>query len=196
MVPVLASCTVGFGVDTAHGKCSYEEKAQNEHWVEIGGAIIEGGVARAAGGGGGGGQSHALVDMVLGRRGGGENDIRLEDALRVEWCKALARSRRYTEEVRLLREEMRRTIAYGAVAAADWERLAGESLAGASEELTEGRCAYAAEHALTERARADAYLAGNTDIAAVTVEVDVTDELDPEEEEARLEGDAGEDDGA
>ncbi|KAF7349498.1 CxC2 domain-containing protein [Mycena sanguinolenta] len=187
-----------------------EEKAQNEHWAEIGGAIIEGGVARAAGVAAGEG-NHTLswiwysVGVVE-----GENDIRLEDALRVEWCKALARSRRYTEEVRLLREEMRRTIAYGAVAAADWERLAGESLAGASEELTEGRCAYAAEHALTERARcadlekrwrpildrADAYLAGNTDIAAVTVEVDVTDELDPEEEEARLEGDAGEDDGA
>ncbi|KAF7330718.1 CxC2 domain-containing protein [Mycena sanguinolenta] len=161
-----------------------EEKAQNEHWAEIGGAIIEGGVAC----GGGWRRGRAITrSRGYGTRSAwwrGENDIRLEDALRVEWCKALARSH--------------------------WERLAGESLAGASEELTEGRCAYAAEHALTERARcadlekrwrpildrADAYLAGNTDIAAVTVEVDVTDELDPEEEEARLEGDAGEDDGA
>jgi hypothetical protein len=100
---------------------------------------------------------------------------------------------------------MRRTIAYGEVAAREWERLLAEELPGASPELTEGRRAYAAEHAATEHARcadleirwrgilakADVYL--NGDVAAagtesVTVEVYLEDELDPEEEEARLEG--------
>jgi hypothetical protein len=36
-----------------------EEKAQNNHWAEIGGAIIEGGIARAAGVAAGEG-SHSL----------------------------------------------------------------------------------------------------------------------------------------
>jgi hypothetical protein len=134
-------------------------------------------------------------------------------ALRVEWCKALARSSRYIEEVMLLREEMRRTIAYGQTAAMQWENLAVAGLPGASAEVIEGRCAYAAEQAATERARcidlqqrwtgllvrADAYLEGRAlvDVAApVTVEVDIADELDAEEEEARLEGEEEEEEGA
>ncbi|KAJ7860607.1 hypothetical protein B0H14DRAFT_3084801 [Mycena olivaceomarginata] len=84
--------------------------------------------------------------------GEGENDKRLEEALRVEWCKALARSSRYTEEVMLLREEMRCTIAYRQTAAMQWDALAVAELPGASAEVTEGRCAYAAEQAATERA--------------------------------------------
>ncbi|KAJ7787842.1 hypothetical protein B0H14DRAFT_3505052 [Mycena olivaceomarginata] len=185
-----------------------EEKAQNERWAEIGGAIIEGGVARAAGVAAGEG-SHSLswIWYSVGTAAAPEspNDVRFEESLRVEWCKALARSSRYDEEVRLLRKEMRRTIAYGEVAAREWERLLAEELPGASPELTEGRRAYAAEHAATEHARcanleirwrgilakADVYL--NGDVAAagtesVTVEVHLEDELDPEEEEARLEG--------
>ncbi|KAF7335067.1 CxC2 domain-containing protein [Mycena venus] len=183
-----------------------EEKAQNEHWAELGGAIIEGGIARAAGVASGEG-SHTLL-WIWYEVGAGENDKRLEEALRVEWCKAFARTTRY-EEVRLLREEMRRTIAYRETAAKEWDCLAADELPGASPELTEGRRAYAAEHAATERSRcadlrkrwrgilvkADAFLGGGDAAAvaaagaeAVTVEVDPTDELDPEEEEALLEG--------
>ncbi|KAF8217868.1 hypothetical protein K438DRAFT_2038011 [Mycena galopus ATCC 62051] len=185
-----------------------DDKAQNELWAEIGGAIIEGGVAHAAGVAGGEG-SHSLswIWYSAGLTGGPEsvNNVHFEEALRVEWCKALARSSRNNEEVRLLREEMRRTIAYGEAVAREWERLMAEELPGASAEVTEGRRAYVAEHAATEHtrcanlekrwagilAKADAYL--NSDIAAggtesVTVEVDLEDELDPEEEEVRLEG--------
>jgi hypothetical protein len=201
-----------------------EEKAQNKQWADIGGAIIEGGITCAAGVASGEG-SHTLswIWYQVGA-GEGENDKCLEEgtsifpfiylqtellicasiALRVEWCKALARSSRYTEEVMLLREEMRRTIAYGQTAAMQWDALAVAELPGASAEVTEGRCAYAAEQAATERARctdlerrwtgllmrADAYLEGRNlvDLAApVTVEVDIADELDAEEE-ARLEG--------
>ncbi|KAJ7119391.1 hypothetical protein C8R46DRAFT_1169932 [Mycena filopes] len=140
-----------------------------------------------------------------------ENDPHLKDALRVEWCKAMARTHRYKEEVRLLREEMRRTIAFGYTEAEEWERLAAEGLAGRTEEITEGRRAYAAEHADTERVRcatlevqwrgilqkADAFLAGEVGLSdgMVTVELEGADELDPEQEEALLEGEDEDDEG-
>ncbi|KAF8174359.1 hypothetical protein K438DRAFT_1771708 [Mycena galopus ATCC 62051] len=80
-----------------------------------------------------------------------------------------------------------------------------KELPGASTELTEGQHAYAAEHTATEHAccanlerrwagilaKADAYLNGDVEAVGregVTVEVDLEDELDPEEEEAWLEG--------
>ncbi|KAJ7042741.1 hypothetical protein C8F04DRAFT_1207805 [Mycena alexandri] len=168
-----------------------EEKAQNEHWAELGVAIVEGGIARAAGVARGEG-NHML------------SWIWYSAVLHVEWCKVHVRTRRYREEVQLLREEMRRTIAFGYTEAAEWDRLAREELEGASAEVTEGRRAYVAEHANTERARcaaleadwrgilqkAEAFLAGNVALedVPVTVELEGADELDPEEEEARLEG--------
>ncbi|KAJ7033118.1 hypothetical protein C8F04DRAFT_957903 [Mycena alexandri] len=180
-----------------------EEKAQNEHWAELGGAIIEGGIARASGvATGEGNQTLSWIWYTVGVAED-ENDPRLKDALRVEWCKAMARTRRYEEEVRLLQEEMQRTIAFGRTEAAEWDRLAEEEWEGSSAEVTEGRRAYAVEHADTERARCEAlekawagilqkaaaYLAGDISMAAgtVTVELEGADELDPELEEARLE---------
>jgi hypothetical protein len=126
--------------------------------------------------------------------------------LQVEWCKVFGRTRRFNEEVWHLRAEMGRTIAAGYTEAADWEVLAEEEHQDTSEELTEGRCAYVYEQADTEHkrcedlmnqwhgilAKADAYLAGKTELVGddvVTVELDVVDELDEEEEEARLAAD-------
>ncbi|KAJ6512878.1 hypothetical protein C8R45DRAFT_1087985 [Mycena sanguinolenta] len=186
-----------------------EEKAEKERLGEIGEAIVEGGVARAAGVAAG--ETNHMLSWIWYAAGvaegtGGEQ---LEDALRVEWCKGFARSSRYTEEVLLVREEMRRTIAYGERAAREWDRLAAVELPGTSAELREGRQAYAAEQAAREREwcarlekqwrgileKMDAFLTGGAaGVAAaaltgsVTVEVDLEDELDPEEEEARLEG--------
>lgn len=116
-----------------------------------------------------------------------------------------ARAKRFSEDVRLLREEMRRTMAYGYTAAGKWDAVAREELPGTPPEVTEGRRAYAAEHAATERAtcallekkwagilaKADVYLEGTAELDAesvVTIEMELGDELDPEEEEARLEG--------
>ncbi|KAJ6484517.1 hypothetical protein C8R47DRAFT_1073122 [Mycena vitilis] len=183
-----------------------EEKKQNEHWAELGGAVIEGGIARATGVATGEG-SHTLSWIWYTAAGvAEEGDEGLHEALRVEWCRAYARTRRYGEEVRLIREEMRRTIAYGYWAAAEWDALAIEELEASSAELTEGRRGYAAEHADTERRtcaalenkwrgileRADAWLEGRMeagDLGPVTVELDMVDELDAEGEEALLEGD-------
>jgi hypothetical protein len=41
-------------------------------------------------------------------------------ALRVEWCKAYARMRRWYEDVVLVEEEMGRTIQYGYWEAGEW----------------------------------------------------------------------------
>ncbi|KAF8197285.1 hypothetical protein K438DRAFT_1585309, partial [Mycena galopus ATCC 62051] len=174
-----------------------------EQWLRMlldddGGIACTAGVAR-----GEGSRTMSWIWYVVGKAEE-EDDPRLADALRVEWCKAQARSDRYDEEVRLLREEMRRTIAYGQAMARLWDDLALAELPGASAELTEGRCAYAAEHASVERARcadlenrwrgilqrAGAYLDGGDTATRqqVTVEVGLEDELDPEQEEVRLEG--------
>ncbi|KAJ7026921.1 hypothetical protein C8F04DRAFT_1267519 [Mycena alexandri] len=181
-----------------------EEKAQNEHWAELGGAIIEGGIARAAGVAAGEGNHTLSWIWYTAGIAEDKNDPRLKEALRVEWCKALARTHRYKEEVQLLREEMHRTIAFGYTEAEAWDRLGLEELEGSSAEVTEGRRGYAAEHAATERVRcaaleadwagilrkAEAFLAGNVapEDGTVTVELLGADELDPEEEEALLEG--------
>ncbi|KAF7330703.1 CxC2 domain-containing protein [Mycena sanguinolenta] len=176
-----------------------EEKAQNEHWAQIGGAFIEGGIARAAGVARGEG-THTLswIWYSVGVEEG-END-------RCVWNGAKLWHERGDIRKRCgyCGREMRRTIAYGRTAATEWEKLAVEELPGASLELTEGRRAYAAEQAATEHARcadleqrwrailarADAYLDGETGAASesVEVEVEMADELDPDEEEARLEG--------
>ncbi|KAJ7758475.1 hypothetical protein DFH07DRAFT_867982 [Mycena maculata] len=134
----------------------------------------------------------------------GDDDPKLHEALRAEWCKAYARSRRLGEEVRHLREEMRRTIAFGYTAAGKWDILADDVLDDASAELTEGRQAYAAEQADRERqtcehlkrcwagilSKADQYLdgLGVVDSVPVRIQLELGDELDPDEEEALLEG--------
>ncbi|RPD55780.1 hypothetical protein L227DRAFT_588422 [Lentinus tigrinus ALCF2SS1-6] len=48
------------------------------------------------------------------------------EALRIEWCKARARAARWTEEVQLLLEEMRRTVAYHTWQAGVWEATVGK----------------------------------------------------------------------
>jgi hypothetical protein len=69
-------------------------------------------------------------------------------AVRVEWCKAWARSRRWTEEVMLLREEMRRVIAYHEHKAEWWkQRRNGDGCQWPSADHAEGACAYTSEHA-------------------------------------------------
>jgi hypothetical protein len=66
-------------------------------------------------------------------------------ALRVEWCKAYARMRRWHEDVVLVEEEMRHTIEYGYWSAAEWGTRAGIREGMAEEELREGLAAYTAK---------------------------------------------------
>ena len=48
--------------------------------------------------------------------------------MRTEWCKATARAQRFEEEVELVVEEMRRTLAFFEWTAGDWERRAQDRL--------------------------------------------------------------------
>jgi hypothetical protein len=72
-------------------------------------------------------------------------------ALQAEWCKARACALRWHEEIVILEEEMRHTIAYSEWRADWWDsRPRPES---ASAELLDGLDGYAVEHACTEQER-------------------------------------------
>ncbi|KAF8871241.1 hypothetical protein BD779DRAFT_1613963 [Infundibulicybe gibba] len=62
--------------------------------------------------------------MHLGDVAQADNDAGLHDALRIEWCKSKARADRWSEEVELLREEMRHVCAFFESRAVEWERRA------------------------------------------------------------------------
>ena len=73
--------------------------------------------------------------------------------VRVEWLKARARAQRWEEEIRLLREEMRRILETFTWEASRWQLRTGQLGHNedggpmVSAELSEGLNAYAAEHA-------------------------------------------------
>ncbi|KAG7087391.1 hypothetical protein E1B28_013362 [Marasmius oreades] len=75
----------------------------------------------------------------------------IQDSLRSEWCKARAHARRPREELRLVEEEMHRSIEYCYYVASWWERQIGRR--DVSPFLQEGLTAYAKEHAHVERNR-------------------------------------------
>ncbi|KAJ7712131.1 hypothetical protein B0H16DRAFT_1342977 [Mycena metata] len=163
-------------------------------WEERLRVIEEGGIALA--GDVVSGETHRSLSWIwyaVVKKGGNESQ-KLEEALRVEWCKAYSRSRRWREELVLVEEEMRRTIAYGVTAEQRWLARAnartvmlGTSVP-MSAEVAEGVRAYALEQADRERrtcekvredwvairARGAQYLAG-VDISGqgeIVVEVD------------------------
>ncbi|KAJ7105657.1 hypothetical protein C8R44DRAFT_639050 [Mycena epipterygia] len=74
----------------------------------------------------------------------------LVEALRVEWCKAYARMRRWHEDTVLVEEEMRRTIEYGYWQAGEWVERSTARHAVEEEPLAEGLRAYALEQSTRE----------------------------------------------
>ncbi|KAL1947382.1 hypothetical protein VTO73DRAFT_14343 [Trametes versicolor] len=91
-----------------------------------------------------------------------DDDAAMRDSLRVEWAKARARAARWSEQVRLVDEEMRRVISATQHIAKEWNlrRSRRQSqAAGASatdQDLDEGLAAYADEHCAMETLRATA----------------------------------------
>jgi hypothetical protein len=90
----------------------------------------------------------------------GNNERRYANAfaaLRVEWCKAYSRSKRWREDLVTVEEEMRRTMHFGSRAEQRWKvrATARTSMLGTgtpiSPEVAEGARAYALEHADRER---------------------------------------------
>ncbi|KAI9069929.1 hypothetical protein FKP32DRAFT_1537310, partial [Trametes sanguinea] len=91
------------------------------------------------------------------------DDPGLRDALRVEWAKAKARAARWTEQVRLVEEEMRRVIESTRYRARRWNLLRSQRQNQPSTRpapdalLDEGLKAYADEQAALETALADTF---------------------------------------
>ncbi|KAJ6476013.1 hypothetical protein C8R47DRAFT_1178917 [Mycena vitilis] len=79
----------------------------------------------------------------------------LVEALRVEWCRAYARMRRWHEDVVLVEEEMRRTIEYGHWMALEWDSRTEARVGAVEPELMEGLRAYAREQQDREIRTAD-----------------------------------------
>ncbi|KAJ6574049.1 hypothetical protein B0H19DRAFT_1208169 [Mycena capillaripes] len=71
-------------------------------------------------------------------------------ALRVEWCKAYARTRRWYEDVVLVEEEMRRTIEFGYSMASKWAERARGRVSSVDQELLDGLTVYAREQEYRE----------------------------------------------
>ncbi|KAF8174535.1 hypothetical protein K438DRAFT_1908885 [Mycena galopus ATCC 62051] len=93
------------------------------------------------------GEGHRTLSWIwYTAKGEGTTEQELVEALRVEWCKAYVRMRRWYEDVVLVEEEMRRTVEYGYWAAKEWRGRAEKRAVTVSQELQEGLSAYAREH--------------------------------------------------
>ncbi|KAJ7234287.1 hypothetical protein C8J57DRAFT_1575463 [Mycena rebaudengoi] len=182
-----------------------EEAAGAEQLRQLG-AVIEGGVA-AAGAVAAGETNNTLswiwYNIKKGKDGEpDEND--LIEALRVEWCKGFSRVQRWREDVVLVEEEMKRTIASGHFLAGAWETRATARTEEVDAELKEGLAAYAWEQVDREkrtcamlekqwegiRRKGQQYLRGEM-VASEAVVVELEDD---EEDPVHEYGDEGEED--
>ncbi|KAJ7474959.1 hypothetical protein FB451DRAFT_1397828 [Mycena latifolia] len=97
------------------------------------------------------GESRRMLSWIWYVANSGEpTEQELVEALRVEWCKAYARMRRWHEDVVLVEEEMCRTIKYGYWSGGEWVRRARQRAGTVEAALEEGLVAYAAEQASRE----------------------------------------------
>ncbi|EIW84336.1 hypothetical protein CONPUDRAFT_120104 [Coniophora puteana RWD-64-598 SS2] len=85
------------------------------------------------------------------------SDESLHDRIRTEWCKARARTKRWSEEVELLLEEMRRTISYFSWQASMWDKYASSQL-DRTDVDQEGSRAYAIRQAALRRSLAGRFV--------------------------------------
>ncbi|KJA13561.1 hypothetical protein HYPSUDRAFT_151472 [Hypholoma sublateritium FD-334 SS-4] len=108
-----------------------------------------------------------------------------DDILRAEWSRSRAQVRRCTEEVKLLREEMRRVLAFLKWEANQWEMKA-EGREDLGMELEEGLRVYAAEQAAFRISLSSSFeIMFNTPLADVDKlldDIDVNDESESESE--------------
>ncbi|KAJ6556071.1 hypothetical protein B0H19DRAFT_1262187 [Mycena capillaripes] len=118
-----------------------EEVAQRESVHDYEGVVEEGGIA-ALGAVALGESRRTLSWIWYAAKGAGESGEPTEEdlieALRVEWCKAYARTRRWHEDVVLVEEEMRRTIEFGYSMASVWATRARGRVAQVDAELLDG----------------------------------------------------------
>lgn len=96
-------------------------------------------------------------------------------ALRIEWCRVRARAMRWSEEVLMLREEMRRVLAYFLWHAGWWSELAVINRHGLSNVSQEGVAAYAykqAHHRMALRSKFNLLWRDSPELASMGVGAD------------------------
>lgn len=96
-------------------------------------------------------------------------------ALRIEWCRVRARAMRWAEEVLLLREEMRRVLAYLSWHGTWWAELADIHRPFLSNAAQEGIFAYARKQAhicTALRSRFELQWRGSPELASMGVGAD------------------------
>ncbi|KAL0565947.1 hypothetical protein V5O48_016070, partial [Marasmius crinis-equi] len=98
------------------------------------------------------------VNSWIWEYGHGRNKLNVDDGadddneiLRAEWCMSRARMHCVTEEVKLLLEEMKRTLKYLEWVAIRWDGFAGTEDKSVAGGLREGRRAYALKQARIQR---------------------------------------------
>ncbi|KAF7317461.1 CxC2 domain-containing protein [Mycena chlorophos] len=124
---------------------------ERENWVEGDAQKDEGGTALedAAGKKGkdkgkGHGESKRVLSWIWETTGIAGTEEELQDAIRVEWCRAYARVRRWREEVRITEEEWRRLPISLQHLADQWARRARATATTSGDAaVVEGRIAYA-----------------------------------------------------
>ncbi|KAJ7705144.1 hypothetical protein B0H16DRAFT_1747395 [Mycena metata] len=140
-----------------------------------------------------GGENVREVSWIWTAAGTSGTDAELEEALRIEWCKAYARTRRWGEEMQLVTEEVRRlgvTLEYNA---REWEERATKVRVGAIVyEDAEAQIAFALKQAAMYRSIAARAVISMTELRMgrgkkrrVAVDVWIT------EQEQGAEGEAG-----
>ncbi|KAJ7024853.1 hypothetical protein C8F04DRAFT_1269860 [Mycena alexandri] len=180
-----------------------EELAERETLRELG-AIVEGGIAAA--GGVAAGEGRHTMSWIWRSINADTAEEELVDALRVEWCRAYARMRRWHEDIVLVEEEMRRTIEYGAWMGGQWQMRATARTEDLTPALSEGLRAYTLEHVKREedtclrlakqwvglRERARVYLAGVPEEVSTMTEIVIdvgVEDVDPSDDEGDVPGD-------
>ncbi|KAJ7026230.1 hypothetical protein C8F04DRAFT_1268406 [Mycena alexandri] len=97
-------------------------------------------------------ENHRVLSWIWTVAGATGSDAEIEEALRIEWAKTYARSRRWKEEVRLLQEEYRRILVSFEYEAQRWEACICAIRVGEVEEgYAEGAVAYGLKQAAMYR---------------------------------------------
>ncbi|KAJ7765192.1 hypothetical protein B0H16DRAFT_1717745 [Mycena metata] len=97
-------------------------------------------------------ENRRVLSWIWTVAGNSGSDVELEEALRIEWAKAYARSRRWKEEVRLLEEEYRRILVTFEYEAQRWEaRVIAVRVGEVEEGYAQGAVAYGLKQATMYR---------------------------------------------
>ncbi|KAG6833464.1 hypothetical protein H0H93_013246 [Arthromyces matolae] len=112
-----------------------------------------------------------------------------QEALRIEWCKARARAHRWEEECLLLKEEMRRVIAFFSHKQSFWEDLAARTYSHVDSSTAAGFRAYAGRQAELQKRLSNkctvSWLGLSEQLEAAKEQVDAAESEGPKSESSK-----------